>query len=78
MRLRYDIFKKVSSHQENQYLNLIHRIIKTGVKTEGRNGTTISLLGEKMNFDLSNDKIPLLTTKKLVGKTSFKRIILVC
>ena len=74
MRLRYDILKKVSSHQENQYLNLIHRIIKTGVKTEGRNGTTISLLGEKMNFDLSNDKIPLLTTKKLAWKTCLKEL----
>lgn len=74
MRIRYDILKKVSSHQENQYLNLIHRIIKTGVKTEGRNGTTISLLGEKMNFDLSNDKIPLLTTKKLAWKTCLKEL----
>ena len=74
MRLRYDILKKVSSHQENQYLNLINRIIKYGVKTEGRNGTTISLLGEKMNFDLSNDKIPLLTTKKLAWKTCLKEL----
>jgi thymidylate synthase len=74
MRIRYDIFKNSFKHPEYQYLNMINRIIKTGIKTKGRNGNTISLLGEKMSFDLSNDTIPLLTTKKLAWKTCVKEL----
>jgi len=74
MRVRYDILKNVFQHQEYQYLNLIHNIIKKGVKTEGRNGNTISLLGQKMSFDLTENKIPLLTTKKLAWKTCLKEL----
>jgi thymidylate synthase len=74
MRIRYDILKPVIKHQEYQYLNLINNIIKKGVETDGRNGKTLSLLGQKMSFDLQDNKLPLITTKKLAWKTCLKEL----
>ncbi len=74
MRVRYDIINNILKHPENQYLNLINRVIKHGVKEEGRNGMTRSLLGESMKFDLTNNTIPLITTKKLAWKTCLKEL----
>ena len=51
--------------QENQYLKLIKNIIKKGAKEVGRNGTTYTQIGGMMRFSLENNKIPLMTTKKL-------------
>ena len=58
--------------QETQYLNIIKNIIKNGVKEEGRNGTTYSVIGGMMRFSLENGSIPLVTTKKLAWKTCLK------
>ena len=68
------ILKKKVMHSENQYLNMINRIIKYGTKQEGRNGNTISLIGQKLRFNLENNTIPLLTTKKLAWKTCLKEL----
>ena len=51
--------------EEVQYLELLKDIINTGYKSEGRGGAkTRSLFGKTMEFSLSNDVIPLFTTKK--------------
>lgn len=50
---------------EHQYLNLLQKIIDTGEKRDDRTGVgTISLFGERLQFDVSKE-FPLLTTKKM-------------
>ena len=56
------------SHEEYQYLSMIEKIIKKGVKQEDRTGVgTLSVFGELMRFDLS-ESFPLLTTKRVFWK----------
>ena len=60
---------------ENQYIHLIREILAEGVMEEGRNGFTKSVFGAAMHFSLSDNKIPLLTTKKVAWKTCFKELL---
>ena len=74
MKIGKNIAKSLINHPEYQYLNLIHRTINYGIKTKGRNGTTRSLIGETMKFDLKNNTLPLITTKRLAWKTCLKEL----
>ena len=58
-----------------QYYDLIDTIINKGEFEEGRNGRTLSYFGMSMRFDLSDGKIPLLTSKKLAWKTCLKELL---
>ena len=62
-------------HEENQYLNLIEQIIKYGTWKNGRNGNTLSVYGCAMHFSLENNKIPIMTTKKLAWKTCLRELL---
>lgn len=61
--------------QENQYLKLIKNIIKKGAKEVGRNGTTYTQIGGMMRFSLENNKIPIMTTKKLAWGVCLKELL---
>jgi len=54
----------MSNKGEQQYLDLLRKIIMKGEERDGRNGKTLSLFGERMEFDL-NEGFPLLTTKRV-------------
>lgn len=60
---------------EQQYLNLISNIIDNGIFEMGRNGNVKSIFGVNMRFDLTNNTIPLITTKKLAWKTCLKELL---
>ena len=62
-------------HEEYQYLNLISDILDSGVSEQGRNGNTKSIFGASMIFSLSDNKIPILTTKRTAWKTCFKELL---
>lgn len=52
-------------HDEDQYLDLIRRIVEKGSKKEDRTGVgTMSIFGAQMRFDL-RESFPLLTTKRV-------------
>tara|TARA_Y100000389_G_scaffold204645_1_gene258552 strand:- start:1938 stop:2855 length:918 start_codon:yes stop_codon:yes gene_type:complete len=68
-------YRKNNYHEENQYLNLIESIIEENEEFIGRNGNTLSVFGSAMHFNLENNNIPLLTTKKLAWKTCLKELL---
>lgn len=58
------------------YLNLLKRILeqdKLGRQT--RNGKTFSVFGPELEFDLTNDTLPLLTTRKMFLRGIFEELI---
>lgn len=68
-------FDRNFDHPEKQYTQLIKDIIEHGEFVDGRNGRTKTLIGSSMHFPLSNNTIPLLTTKKVAWKTCLKELI---
>ena len=62
-------------HEEFQYLRLISEINTHGSMEEGRNGKAKNIFGSGMHFDLSDNKLPLLTTKKVAFKTCLKELL---
>jgi len=62
-------------HDENQYINLIQDIIQYGELVSGRNGNTLTVFGAAMHFNLENNVVPVLTTKKVAVKTCIKELL---
>lgn len=61
--------------EEHQYFALCKRIAETGTREEGRNGTTISVFGNMMEFDLSTGRVPFMTHKRLAWRTCLTELI---
>ena len=61
-------------HDEYQYLNLIRDILDEGKMEYGRNGNAKTVIGSAMHFDLTNNTIPILTTKLVSWKTCAKEL----
>ncbi|KAK7201449.1 dihydrofolate reductase-thymidylate synthase [Novymonas esmeraldas] len=63
----YEICKYVPhNHEERQYMDLVSRIMTTGLVKDDRTGVgTIGLFGAQMRFSLRGNRLPLLTTKRV-------------
>ena len=67
---------KPYKHPENDYLDLMRRIIETGQSNNDRTGVgTMSLFGEMLKFDL-RDTFPITTTKRLPLRMVFEELML--
>ncbi len=63
-------------HWEWQYLDLMRRIWEQGDERVDRTGIgTRSLFGAEMRFDLSDGKMPLLSTKRVFWKTATREML---
>ena len=61
---------------EQQYLDLMRKIITTGEKKSNRTGTdTISVFGNTMSFNLSDGVLPLLTTKRMFYRAIVEELL---
>ena len=60
--------------EEEQYLNLIRKILEEGELEKGRNGNVYEIFGYSMRFSLKDGVMPLLTTKKVAWKTCFHEL----
>lgn len=59
-------FQTFIKHQEYQYLDMISEVIQHGATRADRTGTgTLGLFGKTMTFDLQDNTMPLITTKRV-------------
>ena len=63
-------------HYEHQYLDLLRQVWEHGDERRDRTGVgTRSLFGATMRFDLADDAVPLLTTKRVAWKTAARELL---
>tara|TARA_A100001391_G_scaffold46046_1_gene27100 strand:- start:18355 stop:19281 length:927 start_codon:yes stop_codon:yes gene_type:complete len=64
------------SHPEQQYLDLMRRIWTEGDERIDRTGIgTRSVFGPQLRFDLGDERIPLLTTKRVFWKAAAREML---
>lgn len=76
--LTYNIYHKTKqiNMEEYQYLNLIKNVIRNGTLKEDRTGIgTMSIFGSQMRFNLENNTIPLLTTKRVFSRGIIEELL---
>lgn len=57
-----------------QYLDVLEKILETGVHRGGRNGGTVAIFAEQMRFNMK-DGFPAVTTKKLAWKVMASELL---
>lgn len=63
--------------EEMSFLNLGKDILKSGTEKLDRTGTgTISLFGQQLEFDLTDNRFPLLTSRKMFLRGVFEELML--
>ena len=61
---------------EHQYLDLLSHILQNGDRRVDRTGVgTLSVFGAMCRFDLSEGRVPILTTKRVYWKTAVKEML---
>lgn len=66
--------KSLDRIDEVKYLNLVTDVLN-GEKIESRNGSTRNLFGRSMSFNLEDNRVPILTSKKMAWKTCLKELL---
>jgi thymidylate synthase len=62
--------------EELSYLSLLKHILENGSKKEDRTGIgTLSVFGTQLRFSLENNKVPILTTKKMFLKGVIEELL---
>ena len=63
-------------HEEYQFLELLKKIIDNGSKSDDRTNTgTLKVWGEKMEFSLEDNAIPLMTTRKVNPRLFIEELV---
>ena len=70
----FTIYQNHINENENQYLDLLRKVMDKGDIKQTRNSKVYSLFGEKMVFDLRKG-FPLLTSKKMGWKTILRELL---
>lgn len=66
----------MSNFEEQEYLDTLKRIVDQGVDSEDRTGTgTRFLFSQKFEYDISNGKIPIWTTRKIPWRNQVWELI---
>lgn len=74
--LSFDETAHESRHPEWQYLDLLRQVWEQGDQREDRTGIgTRSIFGAQMRFDLSDGRMPLITTKRVFWKTATREML---
>jgi dihydrofolate reductase/thymidylate synthase len=72
---RYELHH--TNTEEYEFLQLGKKILETGVDKSDRTGTgTLSIFGQRLEFDLSGNTFPLLTTRKMFIRGIFEELML--
>jgi thymidylate synthase len=68
--------ESIMIHEEYQYLSLMERIIKNGIRKDNRTGIPVySLFSQSLSFSLENNSLPLFTTKKMYARGIIEELL---